>query len=47
MEEGATSQGMQQPLEAGKGKETDLPLEMQPGYTVIIDPHVYPIKLLR
>ena len=23
MEEGATSQGMQQPLEAGKGKETD------------------------
>ena len=40
MEEGATIQGMQMPLEAGKVKETDFPPEllegMQPFKTLIL-----------
>ena len=40
VEEGARSQGAQQPLEAGKGKETGSPLE-PPVDTVILAHHRY------
>ena len=35
MKEGATSQGMQAPLEAEKGKETDSPLEPPEGTSLL------------
>ena len=40
VEEGARSQGAQQPLEAGKGKETGSPLE-PPVDTAILAHHTY------
>ena len=46
IEEGATSQGMHQPLETGKGKEADSPLEPRGRKTALIHLNFGPVRTI-